>query len=270
MQQALEDLLAELLLGGPPTLDSLASACRRRGIEQADAEALAESFERLLVYRELVRGNLRRAVQLSIPRTMARLGAVFDEYFDRFLLERAPRTHYLRDVTGELLDYCAPLWLEDTRVPRFLCELAYHEALHIEVSALPTLARDHVAAPLSLEAGVALSDAVRLVSYRYAVHDLPASEDDRTEAAERPVLLLVYRSPEHEVRYLELTPLAYGIARSLLEGQALGRAVARAAEEAGTPLTEAVLSGAAQLLADLAQRGVVRGPEKGAACRPAG
>ena len=69
------------------------------------------------MYRELVRGNLREAIQLSIPRSMARLGALFDEYFDRFLVERAPRTHYLRDVTPELLEFCAPLWAGDARVP---------------------------------------------------------------------------------------------------------------------------------------------------------
>lgn len=261
MQPALEQLFADLLLGeAEPTPQDLARACVERGISSADAATLLESFERLLVYRTLVRGNLREAVELSIPRSMARLGSLFDEYFQRFLQERAPRTHYLRDVTSELLAFCAPLWPEDARVPRYLQDLARHEALHIEVSALPSLPRGHVAGALELERGVALGAALKLVRYRHAVHELPESEDDRSEPVERDVALLVYRSPEHDVRYLELSPLASGILERLLAGDTLAGAVRGAADRVGSPLTEAVLAGAATLLADLATRGVVWGP----------
>ena len=139
MQQAIESVFAELVLGPAPSTDSLRKLCQRYGVEPGDAAALSQSFERLAVYRDLVRGNLREALQSSIPRSMARLGALFDEYFDRFLSEHAPRTHYLRDVTPELLGFCAPLWEKDARVPGYAHELALHESLHIEVSALPSL-----------------------------------------------------------------------------------------------------------------------------------
>jgi hypothetical protein len=256
----IESLMAELVLGPAPTLALLAELCQKHEISAADAAALSEGAERLGVYRELVRGNLREALALSIPRSMARLGPVFDEYFDRFLRERAPRTHYLRDVTPELLEYCAALWASDARVPEYLYELALHESLHIEVSALPTLPRGHQPAPLSLEQGVDFGAALRHVSYRHAVHELPEGEQDASVPASRPVQLLVYRSPEHEVRYLELTPLASSIVQRLLAGDSLGSAVTSAAATAETPLTEAVLEGAARLLADLAERGVIRGP----------
>jgi hypothetical protein len=261
MQQALEAMFADLVLGPAPSRSDLAASCAAHGVSADDAAALAQSFDRLLVYRELVRGNLYEAVQLSIPRSMARLGAVFDEYFARFLNERAPHTHYLRDVTSELLEFCLPLWRNDARVPTYLGELALHESLHIEVSALPALPRGHVAAPLALDQGVQLGAALRLVGYRHAVHELPEAESDRSEPAQRDVSLLAYRSPEHDVRYLELTPLARGIVERLLAGDTLAQAVQGAAAEASAPLTEAVLSGAARLLADLAERGVVWGPK---------
>jgi hypothetical protein len=92
------------------------------------------------------------------------------------------------------------------------------------------------------------------------VHELPEDETSRAAPAERAVSLLVYRSPEHEVRYLELTPLAAGIVERLLSGDTLAAAVQGAASAEGSALTEAVLAGAAKLLADLAERGVVRGP----------
>jgi hypothetical protein len=267
VQQALESVLGDLVLGPVPSRESLAALCQKYGVGADDSAALGESLERLAVYRELVRGNLREALQLSIPRSVARLGPLFDEYFDRFLTEQAPRTHYLRDVTPELLGFCKPLWSTDARVPPYLADLGLHESLHIEVSALPSLPRGHVAAPLALESGVALSEALRLVRYQHAVHELPADEADRSVPAERQVMLLVYRSPEHEVRYLELTPLAHGIVERLLLGDSLGSAVQGAAAAAGSALTEAVLSGAAQLLADLAERGVVRGPQPGAVAK---
>jgi hypothetical protein len=261
MQPALEAVFAELLLGPTPSRTDLARACRRHGMTPADTLALSEGFERLLVYRDLVRGNLREAVELSIPRSIARLGGLFDEYFERFLQDRAPHTHYLRDDTGELLEFCLPLWQNDERVPTYLGELALHESLHIEVSALPALPRGHVAAPLALDQGVELGEALRLVRYRHAVHELPEAEADRSQPAARDVALLAYRSPEHEVRYLELTPLAHGIVQRLLADNTLAQAVRGAAAEAESPLTEAVLSGAARLLADLAERGVVWGPK---------
>jgi hypothetical protein len=259
----MQELMADLVLGHVPNEARLDALCKTHDISAEDARALHASLPRLAVYRELVRGNLKDALALSIPRSMARLGSVFDEYFDRFLLERPPRTHYLRDVTTELLDYCEPLWQSDARVPRYLHELARHEALHIEVSALPTVPRGHVAAPLALERGVELSAALRLVHYGHAVHELPEDEADRSSPDARAVSLLVYRSPEHEVRYLELTPLASAIIERLLGGESLGAAVQGAAAANGDALTEAVLSGAAQLLADLAERGVLWGPKAG-------
>jgi hypothetical protein len=238
----------------------LSELCRKHGVDALDRAALSESIERLALYRELVRGNLREALSLSMPRCLARLGPLFEEYFDRFLSEQAPRTHYLRDVTPEFLSFCAPQWQGDARVPKYLHELGLHESLHIEVSALPSLPLGHVPEPLALERGVELSPALRVVHYRHAVHELPADETSRTEPTARTVSLLVYRSPEHEVRYLELTPLACGIVERLLSGDALGTAVQGAASAEGSALTEAVLAGAAKLLADLAERGVVRGP----------
>lgn len=260
MQQALERIFADLLLGPPPDAAVLADLSARHGLDADDAAALQEQLERLLVYRELTRGNLREALELSIPRSIARLGALFDFYFDRFLLERAPRTHYLRDVTPELLDFCLPLWAQDPRVPRYLADLARHEALHIEVSALPSLPRGHVPAPLALDRGVELGAALRLMRYRHAVHELPADVSDRSEPAQRDVALLVYRSPEHEVRYLELTPLAWGVLDRLAAQESLEAAVRGAAGALHLELTEAVLAGTAALLADLAERGVVWGP----------
>ena len=62
---------------------------------------------------------------------------LFEEYFDRFLIERAPRTHYLRDLTPELIEWSLPHWSADARVPEYIQDLLRHEALQIEIGAKP-------------------------------------------------------------------------------------------------------------------------------------
>jgi len=154
MRLGIEGLLGELVLG--PSLDraGLRALCDKHALSADDTRALLDQSERLETYRELVQGNLREAVELSIPRSIARLGGVFDEYFARFLAEQGPRTHYLRDVTQELLAFCAPRWAEDARVPDYLYDLAWHESLHIEVSALPAPTRLAEPSALALESGM--------------------------------------------------------------------------------------------------------------------
>ncbi len=264
MQEALERVIAELVLG--PELDTadpaaVADFLCRCGAAGDDAEALADGgLARLLVYRTLVRDTLRDAVRMAIPRVMARLGGVFDETFDRFLAERAPRTHYLRDVTVELLDWCTPLWREDQRVPAYIVDLARHESVQIEIGAMPEEPVALGDAALDADRPVAFIAASRLARYDFAVHELPDDEADRTPPALRPTALFVYRNPEHEVRYLELTPLAAAILERL-HGRKwpLSAAIRDACVATGQPLDAGVLEGTARILADLAERGALLG-----------
>lgn len=237
----------------------------RHDVEPDDAQAILETeLPRLSVYRRLVRGTLREALNASIPRTIARLGPVFEAYFDRFLQERGPRTHYLRDVTREFLGFCTQHWRSDPRVPLYLCDLAEHESLHIDIAAAAQVDAALQPAALDLEAGLSFSEASRLVHLDYAVHRLSEALDDRTEPDRVPTHLLAYRSPEHEVRYLELTPLASAIIGRLMQGASLKDALLGATSEHGASLDEALITATAHLLADLAERSVVLGPRAGA------
>lgn len=271
MTPALEAALGELVLG--PELDpsdeaAVRSWLARHSVEGPDAQSILEGeLERLLVYRTLVRKTLRGALELSIPRSMARLGPLFDESFDRFLRERGPRSRYLRDVTGELLDFCAPLWRADPRVPSYITDLARHEALHIEIASTPRAGAAR-AVELDLGASLAFVEASRVMHYQHAVHRLPDDVESREAPEPQPTDLFVYRAPDHEVRYLELTPLAARILERLLGGQALGECLSAAATELGIPLDDDVLTGTARLLADLSERGALLGPTQAGKSRP--
>ena len=231
------------------------------GVDPNDSEYLkSDHLGRLLTYRKLVRANLREAIEVTMPRVTARLGPLFDEYFDRFLKEQGPRTHYLRDVCTEFLTFSAPLWALDRRIPGYLLELADHEVLQIELAAMASGTPQTSHEELSLERPVRFIEACRVVRYEHALHELSEDEDDRSVPHEEATHLFAYRSPEHEVRYLKLTELAAGILIRLLDlGEPLGAAIRTACEDRKVPLTEQVLSNTADLLADLAERGALLG-----------
>jgi hypothetical protein len=277
--------------------------------EDDRAFLLEQGPKRLLVYRRLVRNTLRETLELAIPRLMARLEALppvaeepparrslFGEVFESFCDARGPRSHYLRDVTGEFLDFFEERFAADARVPRFLLELGRLEAAQIEIAAAPSrrelrengVRSEHPhadlaartepnAAPrlsppkeltappasdaeLHLARGIRFIEACRLFHFEHAVHRLPEDTGDRTVPDPRATFLLIYRSPEHDVRYLELSPVAEAILRRLLEGSTLEAALVRGSSEGGVPLDDSVLAGTAQFLADLAERGVLLGP----------
>ena len=263
MQEALESALAELTLGpeiaatdGPAILAWLA----RNQVTGEDAHALSRDFPRLLVYRKLVRGNLREALQATLPRTVARLGAHFESEFDE-LLRVAPLTsHSLRDLTSEFLSFVGPRWAKNENLPPYLFDLARHEALQVDVASLLARPKAHVTAQLSLDEGVEFIDAVRLVQYTWAVHRLPDDETSTLLPEPGPVTLLVYRSPEHDVRYLELGPFAAALLGALLaERLTLRAALAQAAQRVALPLDDELLNRTARLLAELAERGALLG-----------
>ncbi|MCC6669386.1 MAG: putative DNA-binding domain-containing protein [Polyangiaceae bacterium] len=265
MPEALEIAFAELALGpelSPDDPVAVRAWLDQSGVDREDAQAIVDAgVDRLFVYRTLIRTTLREAVECAIPRTAHRLGAVFDEYFARYLREVGPRSRFLRDVTTELLDFCAPLWAADRRVPPWAMDLARHEAVQVVVASELAGPGNANRQPLELELPVRFVEAVRLMRYDHAVHRLSDALQDRTPPVTEPTRLLVYRSPEHDVRYLELTPLAAAILERLLAGAPLGAAVVEACRAAGTPLGESVRSGTATLLADLAERGALLGPK---------
>jgi len=273
MQEALESALAELTLGAEIAADDaagIAAWLARHGVAEPDARAMTRDFPRLLVYRRLVRGTLRGALRATIPRTLARLGEHFEQYFAEFLRVSPPITRYLRDLTPQFLHFAFERWSSDSNVPPYLGDLARHEALQVEVASLLALPKGHVPAELALDAGVEFIDAVRLEHYEWAVHLLPEDEFSRELPTRGPVSLLVYRSPEHEVRYLELTPFARALLSALLtERLSLHAALLGAAESVGTALDDELLTRAAKLLADLAERGALLGKSAVSATRAA-
>jgi hypothetical protein len=264
MQRAVEELFHRVVLKMDGSvidragIEGLALEC---GFSRADAAALGEDCSRFLIYRKLVRGTLREALVLAIPRAIARLGPTFDMYFDRFLRERGPESHYLRDVTAEFLDFCDAPFRVDPAVPVYLLDLARHEALRFRIAAAVAAAPPKDAAPLDLSAGVQFTEASAIMRYAHAVHELSEDLGATDVPSTVPSCLFVYRSPDDDVRYLELTPLAASILERLHAGrESLRDAITGACAAHKVVLCDDVLAGTARLLSDLADRGALFGP----------
>ncbi len=247
----------------------LAAYLAKHGIEGEDAEALLASPRRLGLYRQLVRHNVVNVVETMLERTRARLDLHVPGEFDRtvaaFLAAHGPRTPHLRDVPGELLAWAAPRWRADARIPSWLPDHAELELVDFTIGVAPRAAEPPPLADVTADRALVFGDPRVIVHLGWAVHPVGYHEarHERRESEEAPeqraVHLLVYRDAEHVVRYLELTPLASEILERLFAGSPLAQAMVDACAASNHPMNDAVLGGAARLLADLGERGVLLG-----------
>jgi hypothetical protein len=240
----------------------LAAYLERHGIAREDAEEILASPRRLGLYRQLVRHNVVNVVDKMLERTHARLDVhvpgAFDAAVSGFLAERGPRTPHLRDVPSEFLAWAAPRWRDDPRVPAWLPDYAELELVDFTIGVAPRPAPPPPLADVTADRALVFGDPRVLVHLEWAAHLVPA-EDVKGVPEKRPVHLLVYRDAQHCTRYLDLTPLASAILERLFAGRPLAQAMVEACASSSHPLDDTVLAGAARLLADLGERGVLLG-----------
>jgi hypothetical protein len=266
---ALQRAIADACLGeraGELLAGDLRAFLESHGVAAEDVEALLAAPARLQVYRSLVRNGLGSVVLRMLPRTRARLNAAVPGRFEAdlaaFAQDPGPRTHYLRDVPAELFAWVTPRWKNDAQVPAYLVDLAALELAQFAIAASEASRSPSQPAELALDRPLAFTGSMRLLRSAWAVHELPADEKATDPPAARDVTLLGYRDASHEVRWLELTPLAGEVLTSLAAGEPLGPAVERACASHGVA-PGAVLPDLAKLLADLGERGVLLGARAG-------
>jgi hypothetical protein len=264
LQRAIADACFEAGAGEELARDPRAFFASRH-VSAEDIEAILAAPLHLAVYRTLVRNGLSSVVLRMLPRTRARMNTAcagrFDADLAAFIDEVGPRTHYLRDVPGELFAWAGPRWRADPDVPRYLPDLGAYELAHFAIAACPTARATERPAAVALDRPLAWVESARLVRYGWAVHELVEDETAVDEPARRDVRLFAYRDATHGVRWLELTPLAAAIVDRLLAGEVLGAAVTRACTDHRTHPAD-VVPDIARLLAELAERGVVLGARK--------
>lgn len=260
--ERLHALIADACFGDSEAALSgdLGAYLAKHGVEGEDAEALLASPRRLGLYRQLVRHNVVNVVGTMLEQTRARLEAhvpgEFDRSVDGFLAAQGPRTPHLRDVPSELLSWAAPRWRADERIPAWLPDHAELELVDFTIGVAPRPPEPPPLAEVTADRSLVFGDPRVIVQLGWAVHERRDSDEPPEK---RPVHLLVYRDAQHAVRYLELTPLASEILERLFAGRPLAQAMVEACASSGHAMDDAVLGGAARLLADLGERGVLLG-----------
>lgn len=224
------------------------------------------SRKRFRVYRRMARHRLTDVVENCFPRLKGALGdlsPLVEQWFD----EAPPRSPYIRDVAGELLR-----WLRAEVLPKdappWTLELARHEQalLDVEYSAEEEGAEDvREIGELDFNRPAVLTPAHRILRARYAVHLLPEELDRDAVVAEGPFTLCLYRDPAtHEVRVLELSPIAGAILEEVEKGdRTVVEAVRAAAARESFEIDGEFVGSFAELVADLAERGVWLGAKPG-------
>lgn len=240
----------------------LASYLQEHSVDDEDAAALLAAPRRLGLYRRLVRSNVTGVIETMLEATKVRceraeVGA-FAASIAEFLDEAGPRTSHLRDVPAEFLEFIAPRWRGRPQLPRWLVDFASLELLDFTIGVAPRPEPPPPLAEVSAELPLVFAEPKRLIHLEWAVN-VVSREDAADEPEHRPVSILVYRDSAHVSRFLELTPLAAAILERLFAGDSLGAAMVSACESRQHPLDDDVLTGAARLLADLAERGVLLG-----------
>lgn len=240
----------------------LAKYLARHGVAKDDAEALLASPRRLGLYRQLLRHNVYNVIRMMLEKTRdrleARLPGAFGASVSDWLAAEGPKTAHLRDVPSEFLAWIAPRWRKDERVPAWLVDHAELELVDFTIGVAPRPAPPPPLADVAPDRPLVFADPRTLVRLAHAVHDLPADDPSAVPEA-RAVQLLVYRDAAHRTRFLDLTPAAAAILERLFEGRPLANAMVEACQATGIALDDTVLAGAARLLADLGERGVLLG-----------
>jgi hypothetical protein len=240
----------------------LAAFLRTQGVSAEDAEALLASPRRLGLYRKLVRHNVTAVIETMLERTQARIEArvpgELAHAIALFLDEVGPRTAHLRDVPSEFLAYAAPRWRADERLPRWIADYAELELVEFTIGVAPRPLPPPPLAEVTADRALVFGDPRKLMRLSWAVHLVP-QDDVHAEPEERPVAILAYRDAEHRSRFLDLTPLAAKILERLFAGDALAPAMINACKAMEHALDDTVLAGAARLLSDLGDRGVLLG-----------
>lgn len=211
---------------------------------------------RAQVYRDLIFENLRSLLSGTFPVLVGVLGQErWRACVRRFLREHRCATPKFGEIAEEFVAYLAahpsPDW------PPFVAELAHYEWVEmalLQAEAEPLPSHDETSL---LDSPLRVSPLAWPLAYQWPVHRLAPDYQPSMPPAE-PTLLLVRRTPGFEVRFSELSPLAWRLLQRIEAYPGLpGREQLRAlAQEAGVD-SFAFMDSAVVLLRRMQVEGVV-------------
>jgi uncharacterized protein len=228
---------------------------------QAGEPPFGIEARRMQVYRNLVRGNIRGAVERGFPVMRTTLGEeAFGRLVEDFIAEHQARVPQYPELGGEFARYLADGRESHEDDPPWLAELADYEWLEVEVGRADRSLREPVRPEGDLiESLPVISPEAALREYRWPVHRIgPESLPERPP--EQPTCLAVYRDEQGRVRFHQLAPLLLALLQAFRKATVSSTREALAYFSGETGIEIRVLIEKAQpALAELQRCGVIRG-----------
>ncbi|MDC0534869.1 putative DNA-binding domain-containing protein [Francisellaceae bacterium] len=165
------------------------------------------SNERMQVYKELVYHNIESTARKTFPVITNILSkAEWHDLVKTFIETQELKSPYFHDISKSFVDYLSDIEPQKLTYP-FLAELAHYEwiELDVELDQSETLKND---TQHSLDdAIINVSPTTRILTYDFPVHKI-SKENIIIEKPEQPTFLVVYRTLDFEVKFLEINMLS--------------------------------------------------------------
>jgi len=215
--------------------------------------------QRIAMYRELFFNNIDSFLSANFPV----LQAILDDqqWFQLgqdFFAKHACQSPHFSKIPEEFLDYLQNERDSLNDFP-FMLELAHYEWVEMALSiAKETVSGCHQNLDNLQNQSIQLSSLAWPLAYQYPVHKI--SPDFLPETApEQATFLVVYRNPDDEVNFIEITPITYRLLEIIQEHEQVlvTDCLKQVAEEMHHPNPEMIMAGGLQILKELAEKTVI-------------
>ncbi|WP_372747273.1 DUF2063 domain-containing protein [Litorivivens sp.] len=214
---------------------------------------------RLKIYRELFYNNIEGFLSSGFPV----LRSIFSDEAWHAMVRDFMRSHlcrspYFLEISEEFLAYLEHERGERPGDPPFMQELAHYEWVELALDVAPD--DDLAACCDDVLAGLpAVSSLAWPLAYRFPVHQLgPAFQPDQPPI--QPTYLVVYRTPDDDVEFMEINAVTFRLLALLQEGSASSGAevLQQLAVEMSHPDPGQLLHFGADLMAQLQAASILR------------
>ena len=214
---------------------------------------------RMAMYRELFFNNIDSFLTANFPVLRAILNdPQWQALGQDFFAKHVCHSPHFSKIPEEFLDYLQNERDNSADFP-FMLELAHYEWVEMALSIAQENVPDQQQSPDKLlDRSIRLSPLAWPLAYQYPVQKI--SPNFLPEAApEQPTFLIVYRNPEDEVHFIEITPLTYRLLEIIQEhGQILTEdCLKQVAEESKHPNPDIIIAGGLQILKELAEKTII-------------
>jgi len=213
---------------------------------------------RMNIYRELFYNNIEGFIANGFP-VLRQLTSdeAWHAMIRDFMVKHHCATPLFHEIAKEFLGY-----LDNerdlTHDPIFIKELAHYEWVELALSVSDAEINEIDLALLQqpLNEKFNTSALAWPLMYQYPVHQI-GPDFQPNQANETPIFLLVYRSTDDRVTFMELNPVSARLIDLLNEGNTAQHAAELIARELQHPNPQVVINGASALLSDWLQRGIL-------------